>query len=540
MAGVSDIMSRFEKLAMDQREIISEAERSGEMWKDAYNSRSNEIAALRKELAELKQVKPESGAANPLLLCLIDGDGCIFNERLLMQGVDGGREAASTLRQHIASHYGGHADILVHIFFNREGLGSTVKKYLAITSAVFSAFISGFNTASPLMSMLDVGAGKEAADAKIRELMRIFVRFPHVKRIYFGGGHDNGYTSNLATLQTEGYLDKIVLLQGYTEVAAEIKTLPLERLENNGLFLAAKLSNKTALASCVVPPSTPPITRVRSSAKSPAPIHAAPIPLKSPIKVPTGRNTKVNVAALKACKGLPLGLNMITRLTSLGSETSGMQPVLFDQERMQHDCNYGHDYQFSKEMLADFRELVRQNPCLSANKGQECKDPECPSAHRCPQGPNCNWHKESTCKFTAPGMHDSSTSSEDEEEDRVLVRPAISQLTALHNRTGSNSSIDFPDYPASSPNKRPVSRGNNVVANHRALVKNAFKNSVSGTTAKERLQQMGVGSGRSFSPDDDSDEFDPVRPGVLEYANNYGSPSKYGIKNGRLPNGKVY
>jgi hypothetical protein len=150
--------------------------------------------------------------------------------------------------------------------------------------------------------------------------MRIFVRFPHgeyflpsanfnltqistVKRIYFGGGHDNGYTSNLATLQTEGYLDKIVLLQGYTEVAAEIKTLPLERLENNGLFLSMKLSNKTAvaLAGIVVPPSTPPITRTRSAAKSPAPAPAHPAPTlpKTPIKVPTGKNTKVNVAALR-------------------------------------------------------------------------------------------------------------------------------------------------------------------------------------------------------------------------------------------------
>jgi hypothetical protein len=91
--------------------------------------------------------------------------------------VDGGREAASILRQHIASHYGGHADILVHIFFNREGLGSTVKKYLGITSAVFSAFISGFNTASPLMSMLDVGAGKEAADAKIRGTYTFLVSY---------------------------------------------------------------------------------------------------------------------------------------------------------------------------------------------------------------------------------------------------------------------------------------------------------------------------------------------------------------------------
>ncbi|KAF8717267.1 Zinc finger protein, partial [Rhizoctonia solani] len=536
MSGLSDIMSRFDKLAMDQKELISEAERSGEMWKDAYNSRSSEIAALRREIAELKQVKVQSGAANPLLLCLIDGDGCIFNERLLVQGVDGGREAASTLRQHIANHYGGHADILVHIFFNREGLGSTVKKYLGITSAVFSAFISGFNTASPLMSMLDVGAGKEAADAKIRELMRIFVRFPHVKRVYFGGGHDNGYTSNLATLQTEGYLDKIVLLQGYTEVAAEIKTLPLERLENNGLFLTVKLSNKTALASGVIPPSTPPIIRTKSSAKSPAPVHSVPTLLKSPIKVPTGRNSKANVTALK----LPLTPDVfpMTKILAVKPRACNLHYLTKKGCNME-ECNYGHDYEFSKEMLADFRELVGQNPCLSVNKGLECKDLECPSAHRCPQGPNCSWSKEGTCKFTAPGMHDPSTSSEDDDEDeddRVLLGPKISQLTALNKRTASNSSIDFPDYPAGSPNRRPSSRANNVLATHRAQVKNAFKNSVTGSTAKERLQQMGVGSGRSFSPEEDSDESDLLRFLAAEY----GSQSKYSIKNPRFANGKVY
>jgi hypothetical protein len=89
-------------------------------------------------------------------------------QSLLTLGVEGGREAASRLRHHIIGHYGGNTDILVHIFFNREGLGTTIKKYMGVSLATFSAFISGFNSASPLMSMLDVGVGKEAADSKIR------------------------------------------------------------------------------------------------------------------------------------------------------------------------------------------------------------------------------------------------------------------------------------------------------------------------------------------------------------------------------------
>lgn len=122
-----------------------------------------------------------------------------------MLGTEGGRDAASKLRQHIIAHHGTTTDILVHVFFNREGLTKTLKSYLNIQPATFNAFINGFNTASPLMSMLDVGIGKEAADAKIRgecllarhpsdiashytstfvELMRIFVRYPHGKHLH--------------------------------------------------------------------------------------------------------------------------------------------------------------------------------------------------------------------------------------------------------------------------------------------------------------------------------------------------------------------
>ncbi|QRW25826.1 hypothetical protein RhiXN_10903 [Rhizoctonia solani] len=466
MSGLSDIMSRFDKLAMDQK--------GRAQWRNVEGCiqlPQQRNAALRREIAELKQVKVQSGAANPLLLCLIDGDGCIFNECKAWTAAERLRALSPAYRD----HYGGHADILVHIFFNREGLGST---------------------------MLDVGAGKEAADAKIRELMRIFVRFPHVKRVYFGGGHDNGYTSNLATLQTEGYLDKIVLLQGYTEVAAEIKTLPLERLENNGLFLTVKLSNKTALASGVIPPSTPPIIRTKSSAKSP-PVHSVPTLLKSPIKA---HREELKSECHRTQVATHPDVAPMTKILAVKPRACNLHYLTKKGCNME-ECNYGHDYEFSKEMLADFRELVGQNPCLSVNKGLECKDLECPSAHRCPQGPNCSWNKEDDSLTITPpplaGMHDSSTSSEDDDEDeddRVLLGPKISQLTALNKRTASNSSIDFPDYPAGSPNRRPSSRANNVLATHRAQVKNAFKNSVTGSTPKSACNRWESGLGVHSRP----------------------------------------
>jgi hypothetical protein len=151
----------------------------------------DEVTALKKELAALKRAKIEastllhpppnelmhnlgqSDGANPLLVCLIDGDGCIFNKSLLVLGTKGGRKAAFELRQHIIAHYGSNHDLLVNVFFNREGLGKSLKSHLGVQSDDFNAFITGFNTASPLMSMLDIGVGKDAADAKIRSEHRL-------------------------------------------------------------------------------------------------------------------------------------------------------------------------------------------------------------------------------------------------------------------------------------------------------------------------------------------------------------------------------
>ncbi|KAG8736343.1 hypothetical protein FRC12_017669 [Ceratobasidium sp. 428] len=309
MTGTLSLVDRFQQLADSQKDLIADAEREVTVWKNAHRNCDDEIAALKKEIATLKQNIPEPDGSNPLLLCLIDGDGCIFSERLLMLGTEGGREAAFQLRQHIIAHHGSSQDLLVHVFFNREGLGKTLQTYLKIQPATFSAFITGFNTASPLMSMLDVGAGKEAADAKIREQMRIFVRFPHVKKVYFGGGHDNGYTNTIATIHNEGYLEKIVLLQSYTQLAAEIKALGLPCLENNGVFLAQKISFKSApsILNSGAPSPAPGIARTKSGARTPTTSTTVipPPPSANKIKVPTGKNYKVNVATLKACAWSP-------------------------------------------------------------------------------------------------------------------------------------------------------------------------------------------------------------------------------------------
>lgn len=75
-------------------------------------------------------------------------------------------------------------------------------------------------------------------------------RFPSndvflVEKIYFGGEHDNGYAPTLAAIENEGYLNKIVLLQGYSPLAEGIKPFNLAMLESHSLFLDDPLPDNT-------------------------------------------------------------------------------------------------------------------------------------------------------------------------------------------------------------------------------------------------------------------------------------------------------
>ena len=44
-----------------------------------------------------------------------------------------------------------------------------------------------------MFSFIDVGSGKERADHKIRETLRLFLPIAQCKHVFFGPCHDNGY-----------------------------------------------------------------------------------------------------------------------------------------------------------------------------------------------------------------------------------------------------------------------------------------------------------------------------------------------------------
>lgn len=100
----------------------------------------------------------------------------------MSQGRAGGSQAAQLLTKGIidylsetedsktesSSSISGRAQIWVSVLCNKLGLQETLTSRQLCTSEQFESFFMGFNQASPLFLLADVGSGKEAADAKIK------------------------------------------------------------------------------------------------------------------------------------------------------------------------------------------------------------------------------------------------------------------------------------------------------------------------------------------------------------------------------------
>lgn len=129
------------------------------------------------------------------MLCLIDGDGNIFSPDLITRGQAGGRQAAMLLTKGLMDHLTsinnsetahGRGQLWLTIYCNKSGLLETLIQNDVCSTEQFETFVVGFNQASPLFSIMDVGTGKEAADAKIKGMcLYRRLRFSQLQKFIF-------------------------------------------------------------------------------------------------------------------------------------------------------------------------------------------------------------------------------------------------------------------------------------------------------------------------------------------------------------------
>ena len=111
---------------------------------------------------------------DPFVLVLLDGDGMVFDDKLIRQGEKGGKEAANRLwaaiRDHIA-HTLPHLsspNIMTRIYANVKALGEACNNSGIIERpSLVEDFIRGFNGSKLLFDFVDVGSAKDKAADKL-------------------------------------------------------------------------------------------------------------------------------------------------------------------------------------------------------------------------------------------------------------------------------------------------------------------------------------------------------------------------------------
>lgn len=98
---------------------------------------------------------------------LIDGDGYIFDPKLIAEGEMGGKEAARKLDAGIKGEYGTDSRVGVSVFLNTSGLKKALGWKYPMAEANFGEFEAGFMTIDNFI-VVNVGSAPQAADKKMK------------------------------------------------------------------------------------------------------------------------------------------------------------------------------------------------------------------------------------------------------------------------------------------------------------------------------------------------------------------------------------
>ncbi|KIM81183.1 hypothetical protein PILCRDRAFT_821629 [Piloderma croceum F 1598] len=286
----------------------------------------------------------------------------------------------------------------VHVFYNKRGLMDALGHagHWAAKQG-FEDFSIGFNQAAERFVMVDVGNGKEAADAKVKVMLDDFIQSPQTSKILFGGCHDNGYITSLRSAMTGGFKDKLVLLRGYKVSEAGIDKLGLPSMTIANLFLETKL----------IPSPHSPIPEQRSDSWSPVSENGAR---------PAGQ---LNYASVASTPKLDVTGNTNddhraspkTRHINPNIQLSKHNPPPCTLHYLAHckfgaGCKYGHNYLLEPEHYDTIRENAKKSPCPAVNRNEECTYYDyCCYGHFCPHGTKCYFNAMGTCKFVGARMH---------------------------------------------------------------------------------------------------------------------------------------
>jgi hypothetical protein len=436
---VSSLVSNESQL----QETINKLSTDLSAFKTAYSSTEKDKRELEEKLLKLKQDSDreindlENQLRGSRVVCLIDGDGAIFSRELVNKGHAGGLLAAKKLSEGTADFLTSKCglsqfQLWVYVFLNKKGLVETFERMRPnFYKQNFDDFVLGFNQSADRFLLVDVGGGKEAADAKIKAHLEDNIRLPQTCKILFGGCHDNGYVTTLRSQITAGFKDKIILLASYNEMAAGIEELDLPLMMIPDLFIAEKIvvnANSFSIgkkgppsAIGIFSPSRSPTYPPGLGIKASTPVRSAPVSYSSALqstqcRAPTpeldGSSSPISSDAPSISISTPRSSPAVKRVKIItpGIPVARHVPppcTLFYLAACKHgdECKYGHDYVLNEENREEIRRNAKNAPCPTISRGESCVWGErCCYGHTCPNTTKCHFLKQGRCKF-ASYMH---------------------------------------------------------------------------------------------------------------------------------------
>lgn len=399
LTRVLDLSTATLKRNSELEARVTELELELSVWKQAHSgivemaerdkkAHNAQVATLNRQISSIGFLKDQ----HPLILCVIDGDANIFHPSLLVQGQQGGRQAAQELTKAIAEYLSqeeaqvfGRLSFWVTVYYNRRGLLSALQNESICNGEQFEGFLSGLSQASPRFHLVDVGPGRDGTDVKIKEYLQTYTRLPQTLRVFFADGHDGTYTSTLMALEKEELLGKVILLHGGNVPPETLQQLPVHIMPVDGLFMLHAPSYVQRR------PGPIPLTGLKHNVTTHGGLISPESETYSTIATARKANGTKPIDSTKPLhKQIPPPCNEHYLMTcSKGA-----------------NCKYSHEWYLSPEQLDILSKNAKKAPCNYLKNGIECPyGDRCCWGHICPSGVRCFHLSKGKCWFKGDGMH---------------------------------------------------------------------------------------------------------------------------------------
>lgn len=245
LEGLDNDLTNFRVISSTHHEMIQGLTRNYARLVESYRQLRSDYEEEKESREKYKKLA-RGQERNPFVLVLIDGDGMVFEDGLVMAGAEGGVQAANLLNASIKErllrmgHDVADSRIMVRIYANLAGLSKALARagLSGNEARSLAPFTASFTRAQDLYDFVDAGDKKENADFKIREMFRLFAENSQCKHIFFAGCHDNGYLQMLTPYI--GKTEKISLIRG-AYMHPDFQNLQLRIEDFPGVFRAYPL-----------------------------------------------------------------------------------------------------------------------------------------------------------------------------------------------------------------------------------------------------------------------------------------------------------